>query len=413
MAWHKGIRGSIAIGALAATVLTGCATISGTPAAGEIDVRALDIGSYPVEPLDYRREYNHRLDNGAELAVMRLAGAVANGLEIDPALKYTTRVVDITSASRADMVLAEVAAQAAERHGMQFGYSTTSSTHKISQDGFGSTEVMNAFGHGEPPPDGSAVNLTVLQFPDQDSARTAAIDMEAADFAVAPDLNERLTLTDYPDAKAHWRPGITNMAATLARGNYVINVFVQLPEADSNLLRARAQQVLAVQLPLLDALQPLSAREVLRLDYDPEGMLRRTLHPEKYMTPSVQTENWLAARAFLHGAGDMESWRELLGIGGVDYTSTVKSGGMVLRARDETSATALSSAIQAKTAKAADAPEGVPDSWCNVEESKTRNNFYCMVRYDRYVARVTSTQLKDAHQRAAAQYALLANAKAR
>ncbi|MBL1075165.1 hypothetical protein JK358_12260 [Nocardia sp. 2] len=414
MVWHNGIRVTLATGALAAaTVLTGCSTVAGTPAAGEIDIRALDVGSFPTEPLDLRREYNHQLNNGTELAVMRLAGAVANGLEIDPALKYTTRVVDITSASRADFVLADVAVQAAVQHGLQFGYSATSSSHKISQDGFGSTDVMNAYGHGTPPPDASAVNLTVLQFPDRDSARNAATSMEEADFAVAPDLNQRLTLDRYPDAKAHWRPGISNMAATLAHGNYVVNAFVQLPEADPEKLRARAQQAIAVQLPLLDALPPLSAREVLRLDYDPEGMLRRTLHPEKYMTPSVQRENWLSTRGFLNGAGDMASWRELLDIGGVDFTATVNGGSLLLRARDESAATAMSSAIQAKTTKPADAPEGVPGAWCNLEEGKSRNNYLCVVSYDRYVARVSSTQIQDAHQRAAAQYALLANAKVR
>lgn len=93
----------------------------------------------------------------------------------------------------------------------------------------------------------------------------------------------------------------------------------------------------------------------------------------------------------------------------------------MLRARDSKAAASLWSEINAMTPGSVDKPADVPDVACTEKQHPkppgyssawdASDRFMCTLRYDRYVARVASSQLTDAHQRAAAQYALLANSQ--
>jgi hypothetical protein len=57
-------------------------------------------------------------------------------------------------------------------------------------------------------------------------------------------------------------------------------------------------------------------------------------------------------------------------------------------------------------------PKDIPDTKCaQIPTSEDVKNFTCAVRYRRYVGLVWGRQLDDAQQRAAAQYALLANSQ--
>ncbi|MFD3428798.1 hypothetical protein ACFWU7_22635 [Nocardia fluminea] len=62
---------------------------------------------------------------------------------------------------------------------------------------------------------------------------------------------------------------------------------------------------------------------------------------------------------------------------------------------------------------AANSPTAVPATNCieNKVTSSDIKRFSCSVRYRQYVAVVSSHQINDAHQRAAAQYAVFANAQ--
>lgn len=426
---HRGDR-KTAVGALVlvatAALIAGCGTgVTGKPEAGELDVRKLSVGTYPTDPLDIRASYTHSPANGRELAIARLADAVVTGTDVDPTFNHGVLSVSLQVSVGLALVLSGTAEPVAEHNNMMFGYAASASTKPLSDaSNQNSFVVFSPFGRKIPDPDATSFNVTVLQFPDQQRASAAAEQIEAADFDVAPDQNQRVTLDKYPAAKAHWRPGIPSMGTTLAHGQYTISIFVQQPKPEMTELRELTEKILAVQLPLLDQTPGLSRREVLRLDYDPQGMLRRTLHPGNSAYPHAESEVTRAPRGFLHTVDDQVKWKTLLTDNGVDSTATTRNGALLLRARDAKAAAALWSGITGMTTVPADKAVGVPDTACtetakaakpyriDQEEAWDRSDrFVCTLHYGRFVASVAGAQLADVSQRAAAQYALLSNSQ--
>ncbi|WP_040804483.1 DUF7373 family lipoprotein [Nocardia concava] len=409
---------AILSGGLALTaLLTGCAgTVSGTSAAAEIDVRTLAVGNYPTLPLDVRAAYRHEVSAGKQLAVARLGDAVISGQDVDPKFVYT-----ILSAADYTYAIANAAKPALDRNHLLFAYATSVSDRPrletLHIDVSGNSSPLGGW---ENDLDATSFNVAVLQFPDEQQARTAADEIEAADFAVAPDQNAHVTLDKYATAKAHWRPGIPSMAATIAHGQYVVNVFARTTKPELDGLKSLATRILDAQLPLLDRTPPLSKRDSLYLDYDPSAMLRRTLHPGPFPSPNAN-EVTRTPRGYLHTVENQGPWKQLLDDNKVDLTATTQQGALLFRTPDAKSATALWNGINALIPGSVEAPPGVRDVTC-VENPKRNtadfslswNNsdrYLCTLHYDRYVARVASAQLVDAQQRAAAQYALLANAQ--
>lgn len=392
-----------ALMAVATLAIAGCA-VDGSAAPGEIDVRTLDVGKYPTGPLEERYTYPHDLGMGLNLALMRLANQVVTGHDIDPRFKYGTGAVPFLTAEKATKVLADVSGPVLERNNMKFGVAVGHSEQAPDK-------------HGKTP-DGSAfTTVTVMQFPDDATAARAATELAEADFGVAAEANQRVTLAKYPAAQAHWRPGVANLGAFTARGSYVISLFIGANDPVLEQLATLAEQVLDAQTPLLDALKPLDPEAVLRLPNDPDGMLRRTLNPSGIGIPDFGSQAVFEPRGFLHRMADQDSWRQVLTDQGVDRWAvsgtTISGSSTLFRTRDSAAALRLGSTILERSHPGdATPPPSVPKAECgeSAKENDTdHKRFRCIVAYRQYVATVESDQLGDVHQRAAAQYALLAN----
>jgi hypothetical protein len=68
----------------------------------------------------------------------------------------------------------------------------------------------------------------LVRFPDEASARNAAVEMDAVDFAVSRE-NIAVPVTKYPNAHGHWRPSHPTVASTMAHGDFVIHVIAKNP----------------------------------------------------------------------------------------------------------------------------------------------------------------------------------------
>lgn len=378
--------------------------VNGQPAAGEIDVRTLDVGAYSTLPLDLRYEYSNRLDSGRQLAVMRLADQVVIGPDIDPVLKYGHGGVGLLSTEAATNVLADAAGPVLDKYQMMFGFSAGSGS---------------AASKKEDPDAGDTTKLTlaVLQFPDAESARNAAPELDAADFDLAREENRSVSLPKYPDAHSHWRPGIPTLGSTMAHGQYVVTLFVHTPTADINQLTDLAQKAYATQTRLLDGLAPLSLEGVLRLPYDPDGMLRRTFNADGIGSPSVGSQAAFTSQGFLHFIDNQEKWKLIATDIGLDRFARTDSpnSSLLFRVRDSAAAARLLPELLETTYPVSrDVPRGIPGARCgesNTSDDYQKARFRCVVQYRQYVAAVHSSQLIDAQQRAAAQYAVLANSQ--
>ncbi|NKX90513.1 DUF7373 family lipoprotein [Nocardia coubleae] len=412
--------------ALTVLAVSACGqTVSGAPGAAEIDVRKLDVGKYPTAPLDDYYSPAYSVRRGNSLAATRLSDHVVIGNDIDPKLRYGTSIQEVNEPDDVTQSMAAPSKAVAERNKMQFGFVSGSSDFR-------------PVAFEQVPPTATLVTVTVLQFPSMDAAATAAREFEAVDFDVNPAENQRVPIGKFPAAHAHWRPGTPTIGSTIAHGHYTVSAFVSTSSPDLALLTSLVEKTYAAQLPKLDALPPLSPEQVLRSELDPEGMKRRVLNPIKLGVPSVGGLATNTLQGFLHFQTDREEAKRFYSVGNIEYVtmgqaysantysynsegiaqsfgtgaSLLLDGAMVFRSRDEESAKALWGALAAEPDPAM-APPGVPDSKC-AEEPKpysTTKYFLCIVRYRNYVGHVWSTQIQDSQQRAAAQYAVLANSQ--
>ncbi|MFD6353542.1 DUF7373 family lipoprotein [Nocardia tengchongensis] len=415
---------------LFAAVLSGCGSrVAGTPAAGEINIRNLGVGTYPTDPLDVRVRQSFGSNPGTAVAMARLTDSVVNGADVDA--KFAHNVVSEplwnAVALPSKKILGSAFVPVLESNGMLFGFSSASSTHELATPAPRGSEVpiaFSPFAGAQVDTHATSFTVTVLQFPDPPKAKTAAEQLEAADFANAADRNVHVDLAGRPDAKAHWQPGVPALTATLAHGSYVVIVHVDQPTPDLDGLRKFTEQVFTAQLPLLDQAPALSPRDYFRMQFDPDTMMRRTLHPRDYTSLDAVAEITGTPRGYLHYVDDHAALWRLLDDNGVDRFSTAKVGGLLFRARDAKAAAALWSGINKTTTASVEAPPNVPDVACtetphpesgaSVSRNDTwdlANKYICTLHYDRYVARVASNQLIDAQQKAAAQYALLAKSQ--
>ncbi|WP_156055475.1 hypothetical protein [Nocardia sp. NRRL WC-3656] len=381
------------IAALALTLSSCGASVGGTPTPGEIDVRKLDVGSYSTDPIDMQYRYIPQLYFGKQLAAMRLLDKIAIGTEIEPKLTSNSAGAIVEPKDGLNKDMSDGLVTALERNGMLYGVMTEKRQQK-------ENEVFDA---------DELVDISVYQFPDKQSADAAAKAFEDADFAIAGDQNQSVQLDKYPTARSHWRPGIRTIGSRMAEGNYLLDVFARAPQPELPQLTSFIEHIYDVQIPLLRDFPPLSKRDILHLPYDPNGMYRKTLAAKGFYGPSLLTSGSFTTRGFLNVSNS--DGKILADKGKIEAVSTTEGSTTLFRSADAASAQALAEELRRRVRSSIDPPQGVPDAFCeeNTEQQVfTDNRFRCVVRYGRYAARVASSQIKDAQQRAAAQYAVLA-----
>ncbi|MFE3101858.1 hypothetical protein ACFROC_14300 [Nocardia tengchongensis] len=383
-----------AITCLALTAaLAGCGK-SGIAVPGELDVRTLDTGSYPVNRYTYDRNNGGK---GAALEGIRMTAAVAPSDRIDPALNIgrggavLASVDDVLDVSH----LASAVKNVLVNRGFLAGFASSGSDREDVND--------------NPDPNGTTITTRVLRFPTSDAAKLAARELEDADFSVALNANQKLTLPDYPDAYAHWRPGVPTIGVAMAHKDFVISLFILRPTADVQGLLSWTKKTLDAEVPVLDAFQATPADQIAQLPVDPDRLLARTLvadrdhrivDPDKF---AVFPANWLVLPS-----DDLKSWTKLVADTGADEIS-VADGSFVIRVRDAGAAgdlvTGMISNLQETSASA---PDKVPDAKC-VHRSSDKKPSRCYIRYKQYVGVMDGANDAEAQKKAVAQYALLAN----
>ncbi|MGF6884065.1 hypothetical protein ABIA39_003694 [Nocardia sp. GAS34] len=412
---------------LTSTVITlaACGSqVPGLPRAAEIDVRHLDVGSYPVEPFDAHKTYRYGYDSGKDLAAIRLTDHVILGLDIDPKLRYGTGVNALTAGADFPQTLSAAAGAAALRNNFMFGLS------------YGASDIQMG-SQNIPDPNATLLTLQVMQFGSATAAGNAATQMEQVDFGSAPEINRDATIHKYGDAHSYWQSEASTIASTIAHGSYVVGVTIRKPGGNLSTLAELVEKVFTEQFPLLDSLPPLTPLQVLELNPDPDGITRRLLNSDQIWLPDISRLASYDLRGFLHFQQNEEVAEKLYkplhidrfgtsgsyptglafynphGFGNLYTTATgqAQTGDNLYRSSNEESA----HDIWIKILNAPDAsmtPRGIPNTKCaELPTIYDVRDFTCAIQYRQYVGIVWGTQLGDAQQRAAAQYALLANSQ--
>lgn len=401
------------ISTLLITILTACgSSTAGIARPGEIDVRKLDVGSFPTLPPNaHDDDYRPGFAWMNQIAAMRLADQVVSAYDIDPRL---THGIGIAGSFESDSIPFELGdtitnAMIARRNHLLFGFRSNGADRQTSllTSGWPSKTFTNT----------TIVSTIVMQFADVDGAKQAATDLYQADLAALGDQNKAVTLPKYPGAQSHWRPGSPFMRTMLTHGQYLVAFLVSTPAVELGALTTLAEKAYDTQLPLLDKLPALTDEEMLQLPWDPDRLLTRALNPTREQNPSSNNSFGLyGQRGMRHFATDREFVQKQLTAMKADRFAT-SAGTVVARTSDEAIArNAVANRLTlTHTRGEAAAPPNVPDAACVENQVPPTESapirFTCIVAYHEYIGIVGSSQITDAHQRAAAQYALFANTR--
>ncbi|WP_067861450.1 DUF7373 family lipoprotein [Nocardia shimofusensis] len=262
--------------------------------------------------------------------------------------------------------------------------------------------------------------ISVLRFPTDDASRQAAEQFDR--ITNAEPSRHPLAVSAYPQAGVSSGDDITAVGF-LAHGPYVIMVNTAVPEPDAGALASIVGRTFQAQTARLDQTTPTPLDDVLDLPLDPDSIMRRTLpQSSDYSDPFFGDSDIgvYAPAAALHFERDPERMRKAFEDSGVDLVA--RRGGMLYRARDLAGAFRLQNALMTAGRKDEELPPppGLGDARClklDVADETRNFDLFCTVVFDRYVGVVISkaglTGRMDGtlYQRAAAQYAILANSE--
>lgn len=383
-----------------AGVVSGCGGVTGTAVPGEVDVRKLEVGTYPV---DAHRYDQNSAGKGALLEGMRMADAVAPTVLVDASLKYGRGSTLVGDTTKALDFVANVSKPVLDKRKFVVGFSASGA------------DDPDPKGDTRPAAGTTAITTFVMRFPDETAAKLAARELEDVDLGVSPD-NRKLPSNKYPDAYVHWRPGVANVGAFHAHKEFVVSLFIQRPRADGTDLLSWVERTLAAQLPVLDGFRATPVTQLDTLQVDPEGMLARVaVADRKGHTPDGRKFAVYGPSYAVHSAADQAATQKLLDDTGTDRISVVDAS-LVFRTRDSDASRTLIDGLVNTMGVEFDpvtAPNDVPSAKClklNAIGDNDRDFRYrCYVPYKRYVGLVTSDKEPDVRQKVAAQYALLAN----
>lgn len=390
-----GVRGpsilaTVAVAALlssCSSVITGAAVkASGGPSPGTVDISLLDVGNYPTKPTPLGSAGTPEI--GAIVEGQRMANYVTGPWEADATLtgSYADSALVLKNADALNFVLPEALAAIASRHNFVTGFLSA-------RDGSGKV-LRNA----------------VLRFPDPPAATAAATELGAAAATEAVSIPpvQPAPIPGHPEAASfsHTTAAQATMVrAFTARGPYV---FVQSAEA-SDVAGAAGliARTLDQQGPLIDQFTPTDPANLADLPIDPTGLLARTL-PVSVNVASVNQRAVYGPRGSLQFQTDPTRSAALFDTAGM--TRQANAATAVYEARDAKGAQDIVDGFYEEvspTGKPVDPVNQLPNSRCLDLSAGRTANFYCLATADRFAIEAQSAQLRDARQKAAAQYAML------
>ncbi|QLY30382.1 hypothetical protein H0264_35535 [Nocardia huaxiensis] len=398
------------LGMLCALVVlaTGC-TVPGTPQETTVDLNTLSVGDYGTDLLDEPPPGDGRY--GKIVEAVRMGEAIIDPAEADPDAKYSLGVgiAALPSSDLATRRLGDAVKPVLDQQRMLTGFwvGGTDTDDDSAQVGM------------------HRVSVVLLRFPDDATAQAAATGIDAADFAVSKD-NVAVSIPGYGAARGHWRPSVPTLAATIAHGSFVVNVYAQWPSTDLAALTGVVRKAFDAQLPALDRFAATPVDRISALALDRDGMLRRTLpakrgqwpYPVQSSVPVSTIANWddpIVDSGVVFGPRVvfLKYARPDAGTLVADAFAKVAWAG-VLRFTDPVAARKYFAPIPKESDyRVTTPPPGVPDVRCteSADPGVTADLKYsCKVLVHRYVGVVNSRDLQDAQEKAAAQYVLLVKA---
>ncbi|MGW5450638.1 DUF7373 family lipoprotein [Nocardia sp. NPDC003979] len=380
------------------TVVTACGGDTDVPPAPTVDLNQLDTGNYQSTPRD--PEIARVDDTGEALEAVRLGAAVPIPYDVDPSYGFqrlNTRQVRTTSKIPGSITKIDEETFPTLTKGLIVGWRTS-----------GERRIQPFLGR--------QAWIYVYRFGTADEAATAV--QRISEKQQENSIGRGVEIPGFPTARSNWT-GAAAVDSWMSRNTMVYGVRVEDPMTEPPDPSAAIEFIRKAYIKIdemLDGYAPTPTADMAGLPIDTDEMLSRTL-------PSTR-DNWIGplpegavepAQASLIRDKRPGTTKPAFIDAGVDLVSNEGSVARVYRAKDSDAAQRLLAALtepQNEVLKPIEDPRNLPKAQCfDRRDPKASTTSYppvCYVTYDRYLARVSSYNIQDLHQRTAAQYKLLA-----
>ncbi|WP_431964171.1 DUF7373 family lipoprotein [Nocardia sp. bgisy134] len=394
--------------ALVATTTVACAGCSATvvghplPGLAPVDVSTLNTGAHSPEPSDYEPSSLSYKTDLRRIEAQRLINHVVHPFDIDNELSEVGEVH-----------LFHIPEYPFIREVFPESYRPAVVDNNMLAGAYVSRSNGNARAHKK-------LNIGVLRFPTAAASVKAVEQFDQATNA-APGRHS-IPVEGHPQAKVSSGDDITALSF-LAHGTYVILANPGVPQPNRAALSSVLKNTLDQQIAALDNQTPPAWDDILDTPLDPDGIMRRALpKAPDYSDPFSDDQDFAAYQPAgeLHFERNPVELEKAFEESGVDLIG--RRGGVVYRARDLAGAFRLQSTLVriGKNDEELEPPPGLPDARCvKLDKIDENRNFdeLCAVVFGRYVGVVVAKSRLSGrvdytlHQRAAAQYAVLAKSE--
>ncbi|WP_157555900.1 DUF7373 family lipoprotein [Nocardia acidivorans] len=260
------------------------------------------------------------------------------------------------------------------------------------------------------------LSISLVAFPDDQSAADAAVALEHSDFG-ANSSNVPVSLSSYPAALSHWRPGTPNLGSWMAFKSVVIAVYVESLQADLDQLTGFVSKAYQQQIPKLDGYTPTAPDQLAMLKMDQDRLLTRLVKTDDTV-PDQQRFAVYSPRGFAGQATDPAAVARDFESQGVKAIA-VSDNKYLYKLSDAAAARDYLTHLANDPTVSKYVPmSGVPamaDIACfkATQPNSTTilaRRFRCLIPHEGFVAEVFSDQETDVRQLAAAEYQLLKDA---
>jgi hypothetical protein len=258
--------------AIAITVsglIAGCSNSS--PAANNVDLTKLDVGSYSTTPRDVRNQ--PALPQGTVLEGIRMSDAVADSSQFDSLLLYLWQADPVPQTATLVPLLGEAGKQVLDQYGWVAGYRAS----------YADRPQLN---NGAAPQVYVGISIMLLRFPDDAAATGAAAALETTSWK---DFGKTIAvpLPKHPEVVARYTPGTAALLAAAAIGPFVVHLMLEAPADGIETHVGSLDPVLDAEHALLRDFVPTPVQDIPALPVDPDGLLARMVTTDPANQPAV------------------------------------------------------------------------------------------------------------------------------
>jgi hypothetical protein len=388
---------AVAIATTVSMLMAGCSKTPQSPAASNVDLAKLDVGSYSTALRPVRSEPS--LPQGTLLEGIRTADAVADSSQFDSLLLYLWQADPIPEAATLAPLLGEAGKQVLDQYGWVAGYRAS----------YADRPQMN---NRAAPAVYIGISIMLLRFPDEAAASGAAAALGTTSWK---DFGKTVAvpLPKHPEVVARYTPDTGVLLASAAIGQFVVHLMLEAPASGIETQVGTLDPVMDAEHALLRDFHPTPVQEIPALPVDPDGLLARMVTTDPANQPPVSsTFAVYGPTGALRDQPPTFRKDKLFAKWGVDRLA-VSGDQHLYRLHDHQAAMDMMAAFiddSSPREHEIEADKNVPDERCSEVNKPAPNTpgFACRIVFNNYYTLVSADTAISAKQKAAAQYALLA-----